>query len=211
MRKKKVFALAMAGCMMFTQPVFAEELQKELTDAVVISDDAQKEGNLDVLSEDGEKTFFVNGSSSEAAEAERANFAERAAEEGKTGNSVLLDRNAVTYLEGHREIPCEEQGGIYFLNRNKLSLYKPDSNELTEVHQFDNVQDVYVANDRLEIMQVRSAQIQREGFILPNRMAMVTIMICIFYRRKERFYRRLYPRRQCTVFAASMKVTGTIM
>ena len=143
MRKKKVFALAMAGCMMFTQPVFAEELQKELTDAVVISDDAQKEGNLDVLSEDGEKTFFVNGSSSEAAEAERANFAERAAEEGKTGNSVLLDRNAVTYLEGHREIPCEEQGGIYFLNRNKLSLYKPDSNELTEVHQFDNVQDVY--------------------------------------------------------------------
>ena len=31
------------------------------------------------------------------------------------------------------------------------------------------------------------------------------------YRRKERFYRRLYPRRQCTVFAASMKVTGTIM
>ena len=53
MRKKKVFALAMAGCMMFTQPVFAEELQKELTDAVVISDDAQKEGNLDVLSEDG--------------------------------------------------------------------------------------------------------------------------------------------------------------
>ena len=73
MRKKKVFALAMAGCMMFTQPVFAEELQKELTDAVVISDDAQKEGNLDVLSEDGEKTFFVNGSSSEAAEAEREN------------------------------------------------------------------------------------------------------------------------------------------
>ena len=72
MRKKKVFALAMAGCMMFTQPVFAEELQKELTDAVVISDDAQKEGNLDVLSEDGEKTFFVNGSSSEAAEAERS-------------------------------------------------------------------------------------------------------------------------------------------
>ena len=56
MRKKKVFALAMAGCMMFTQPVFAEELQKELTDAVVISDDAQKEGNLDVLSEDGERT-----------------------------------------------------------------------------------------------------------------------------------------------------------
>ena len=116
-------------------------------------------------------------------------------------------------------------------------MYKPDSNELTEVHQFDNVQDVYVANDRLyildrssnitiynlltqsrkrrnfsmEITQVRSAQIQREGFILPNRMAMVTIMICIFYRRKERFYRRLYPRRQCTVFAASMKVTGTIM
>ena len=44
--------------MMFTQPVFAEELQKELTDAVVISDDAQKEGNLDVLSEDGEKTFL---------------------------------------------------------------------------------------------------------------------------------------------------------
>lgn len=236
MRKKKVFALAMAGCMMFTQPVFAEELQKELTDAVVISDDAQKEGNLDVLSEDGEKTFFVNGSSSEAAEAERANFAERAAEEGKTGNSVLLDRNAVTYLEGHREIPCEEQGGIYFLNRNKLSLYKPDSNELTEVHQFDNVQDVYVANDRLYILDRSSnitiynlltqqeekklqygdhassiGQIQREGFILPNRMAMVTIMICIFYRRKERFYRRLYPRRQCTVFAASMKVTGTIM
>lgn len=158
MRKKKVFALAMAGCMMFTQPVFAEELQKELTDAVVISDDAQKEGNLDVLSEDGEKTFFVNGSSSEAAEAERANFAERAAEEGKTGNSVLLDRNAVTYLEGHREIPCEEQGGIYFLNRNKLSLYKPDSNELTEVHQFDNVQDVYVANDRLYILD-RSSNI----------------------------------------------------
>ena len=24
-------------------------------------------------------------------------------------------------------------------------MYKPDSNELTEVHQFDNVQDVYVA------------------------------------------------------------------
>ncbi len=42
----------------------------------------------------------MNGSSSEAAEAERANFAERAAEEGKTGNSVLLDRNAVTYLKG---------------------------------------------------------------------------------------------------------------
>ena len=42
MRKKKVFALAMAGCMMFTQPVFAEELQKELTDAVVISDDRTK-------------------------------------------------------------------------------------------------------------------------------------------------------------------------
>jgi len=59
MRKKKVFALAMAGCMMFTQPVFAEELQKELTDAVVIADDAQKEGNLDVLSEDGREKRFL--------------------------------------------------------------------------------------------------------------------------------------------------------
>lgn len=103
-------------------------------------------------------------------------------------------------------------------------MYKPDSNELTEVHQFDNVQDVYVANDRLYILDRSSnitiynlltqqeekklqygdhassiGAIQREGFILPNRMAMVTIMICIFYRRKERFYRRLYPRRQCTV------------
>ena len=41
--KRKFLRLQMAGCMMFTQPVFAEELQKELTDAVVISDDAQKE------------------------------------------------------------------------------------------------------------------------------------------------------------------------
>lgn len=142
--------------MLFTQPVLAEELQKELADAVVISDDAQEESDSDVLSEEGEKKFFVNDSSSEYVETERANLAERAAEEGKTGNSVLLDSNAVTYLEGHREIPCEEHGGIYFLNRNKLSLYKPDSNELTEVHQFDNVRDVYVANDRLYLLDRNS-------------------------------------------------------
>ena len=37
-------------------------------------------------------------------------------------------------------------------------MYKPDSNELTEVHQFDNVQDVYVANDRLYILD-RSSNI----------------------------------------------------
>ena len=120
--------------MMFTQPVFAEELQKELTDAVVISDDAQKEGNLDVLSEDGEKTFFVNGSSSEAAEAERENFAERAAEEGKTGNRSCLTGMPSHIWKGIGKFRVEwNKEEIYFLNRNKLSLYKPDSNELTEV------------------------------------------------------------------------------
>ena len=115
-------------------------------------------------------------------------------------------------------------------------MYKPDSNELTEVHQFDNVQDVYVANDRLYILD-RSSNItiynlltQQEekklqygdhassiGADSKGRIYLAESngngddMICIFYRRKERFYRRLYPRRQCTVFAASMKVTGTIM
>jgi len=44
----------------------------------------------------------VNGSSSEAAEAERENFAERAAEEGKTGNSVLLD----TFIEAAKTVHC---------------------------------------------------------------------------------------------------------
>lgn len=156
MKKKKIFALAMAGCMLFTQPALAEELQEGIDDAIVIPEDAQEDNNSDVLLQDGEEQFFVNDSSSEYVETERANFAGRAAEEGKTGKSVLLDSSAVTYLSEHREIPCAEQGGIYFLNKNKLSLYKPDSNKLTEVHQFDNVRDVYVANDRLYILGYNS-------------------------------------------------------
>ena len=103
-------------------------------------------------------------------------------------------------------------------------MYKPDSNELTEVHQFDNVQDVYVANDRLYILN-RSSNItiynlltQQEekklqygdhassiGADSKGRIYLAESngngddYDLYLYRRKERFYRRLYPRRQCTV------------
>ena len=115
-------------------------------------------------------------------------------------------------------------------------MYKPDSNELTEVHQFDNVQDVYVANDRLYILD-RSSNItiynlltQQEekklqygdhassiGADSKGRIYLAESngngddYDLYLLSPEGRFYRRLYPRRQCTVFAASMKVTGTIM
>ena len=114
-------------------------------------------------------------------------------------------------------------------------MYKPDSNELTEVHQFDNVQDVYVANDRLYILD-RSSNITIYNLLTQQEEKKLQygdhassigadskgrIYLAesngngddydLYLLSPERFYRRLYPRRQCTVFAASMKVTGTIM
>jgi len=107
---------------------------------------------------------------------------------------------------------------------------------LTEVHQFDNVQDVYVANDRLYILD-RSSNITIYNLLTQQEEKKLQYgdhASSIGADSKGRIYlaesngngddydlyllspegtlyRRLYPRRQCTVFAASMKVTGTIM
>lgn len=42
MKKKKIFALAMAGCMLFTQPALAEELQEGIDDAIVIPEEHRR-------------------------------------------------------------------------------------------------------------------------------------------------------------------------
>ena len=116
-------------------------------------------------------------------------------------------------------------------------MYKPDSNELTEVHQFDNVQDVYVANDRLYILD-RSSNITIYNLLTQQEEKKLQYgdhASSIGADSKGRIYLAesngngddydlylLSPERNAfiagfirggsvRIFAASMKVTGTIM
>ena len=70
-----------------------------------------------------------------------------------TGNSISLDSSTITYSYTCRQIPCESLGGIYFLNNTVLSFYSTDTHQSSVIHTFDRLTDVYIANDRLYVLQ----------------------------------------------------------
>jgi hypothetical protein len=70
-----------------------------------------------------------------------------------TGNSVPLDETTIRYSNICRQIPCENLGGIYFLNDRVLSFYATDTQQSSVIHTFDRLTDVYAANDRLYVLQ----------------------------------------------------------
>ncbi len=75
--------------------------------------------------------------------------------EGLTGNAVPLSSDTISYsntFNACKQIPCEEQGGIYFLNEEMLSFYSTDDEQSSVVHTFDQLTDVYVANDKLYVL-----------------------------------------------------------
>ena len=69
--------------------------------------------------------------------------------------AVKLDEEVLYYddfCQETKQIPCEERSGIYFLNGEKLLFYSVDNEEYALVYTFQNVDNAYVAKDKLYIL-----------------------------------------------------------
>lgn len=167
MKRKQVLAFFMALCMMCGQTVWAEngtpmqqEEQTEFADAETVLEEIPTVGDEKKIIKKPQNGALVKDAPEEmerAFETEKQDAGTRVV--GQTGKSIPLSSEAIAYdsywvSDACEQIPCDELGGIYFLNRSKLSFYSPETDTLEEICEFDDyyMVDVYTANDRLYIL-----------------------------------------------------------
>ena len=69
--------------------------------------------------------------------------------------AIKLDADVMNYeglYQESRQIPCEELGGIYFLNGRQLSFYSIDTGASSLVHTFGDIASTYATENKLYVL-----------------------------------------------------------
>lgn len=137
MRKRKIVAVMLALSLAFpTGGITAKAQDLAQTDKIRVKNPTEE------ISEDlKENSVEIQGT-----------------KKGLTGKAVPLGSDTISYEEFYTrciQMPCEELGGIYFLNDKTLTFYSVKDNQTIEVEVFEEMYDCYVTDNKIYYINVQ--------------------------------------------------------